>query len=421
MWNKPHRFFFFSLILFLPTQLGYHFWPNWAFVLGRRIDYLSPTIYFTDLLIIATLTTFAISILMKKNSIKNFQRKPDKKIIIGISLFILLSSTNVVFAHSPIVAFVAWMKVLEYVGLATYIIYSRPSTKNVIQILSFSVVTSIFIGFGQIIHQGSLGGILWWIGERTFTLDSPGIAKAVLCFQSSCLSFLRPYATLPHPNVLAGFIGVTFLLLFFQKKPRDFSLVIRMTLIVLSFGILITTSRNALFALFITMLFFYLKNNTARKILITCVGVFLLFLTLPIAPSWFLDNESIVTRQYLMGVAGQMIVSSPLFGVGLHNFLVALPAALVVRTIYFLQPVHNMYILLITELGVIGSTLLLILGILLFRLTKNRSIDSLWFYPLLFLLLIGLLDHYLLTLQQGQLLFTLVISYFLAPRDTINS
>ena len=40
-------------ILFLPTQLGYHFWPPWAYVFGIRIDYLSPTVYFTDVIVVA--------------------------------------------------------------------------------------------------------------------------------------------------------------------------------------------------------------------------------------------------------------------------------------------------------------------------------------------------------------------------------
>src|SRR5438552_2386080 len=55
---KLHRIFFFLLILFLPTQLGLHFWPAWAMVLGRRIDYLAPTVYGTDILIILTLVSW---------------------------------------------------------------------------------------------------------------------------------------------------------------------------------------------------------------------------------------------------------------------------------------------------------------------------------------------------------------------------
>src|SRR6266516_3919214 len=48
---NPEKLLGFTLLLFLPTQCGKHFWPDYAIVLGLRIDYLSPTFYFTDFLI----------------------------------------------------------------------------------------------------------------------------------------------------------------------------------------------------------------------------------------------------------------------------------------------------------------------------------------------------------------------------------
>src|SRR5258706_15195361 len=40
------------LILFIPTELGKHFWPDFSIVTGIRVDYLSPTFYFTDILVV---------------------------------------------------------------------------------------------------------------------------------------------------------------------------------------------------------------------------------------------------------------------------------------------------------------------------------------------------------------------------------
>ena len=39
----------FLFVLLIPTQLGKHFWPEWSRVVGIRVDYLSPTLYFLDL------------------------------------------------------------------------------------------------------------------------------------------------------------------------------------------------------------------------------------------------------------------------------------------------------------------------------------------------------------------------------------
>ena len=43
---------FWWLILLLPSQLGKHFWFDFSQVLGLRIDYLAPTLYLTDVLVI---------------------------------------------------------------------------------------------------------------------------------------------------------------------------------------------------------------------------------------------------------------------------------------------------------------------------------------------------------------------------------
>src|ERR1035437_7520739 len=70
--NKISKIFFYLLILFLPTQLGKHFWPNFSFVYGLRLDYLSPTIYLTDILI---LVIFIFSLKRFLAWLKNIQKK----------------------------------------------------------------------------------------------------------------------------------------------------------------------------------------------------------------------------------------------------------------------------------------------------------------------------------------------------------
>src|ERR1035437_8081006 len=77
---KISKLFFYLLILFLPTQLGKHFWPNSSFVYGLRLDYLSPTLYFTDILI---LLIFVFSLPQLLQLIKN----SSKKYLLGFVLF----------------------------------------------------------------------------------------------------------------------------------------------------------------------------------------------------------------------------------------------------------------------------------------------------------------------------------------------
>src|SRR5687767_12118252 len=58
---------FFSFLLFLPTQLGIHFWPDFSSIFGIRVDYLSPTIYLTDLLVFFLILKFFNPSIFKKS------------------------------------------------------------------------------------------------------------------------------------------------------------------------------------------------------------------------------------------------------------------------------------------------------------------------------------------------------------------
>src|SRR3990167_1779300 len=57
---------FYLILLFLPTQFGRHFWPSFSFIYGIRVDYLSPILYLTDILIFFLFIFWASSKFKKK-------------------------------------------------------------------------------------------------------------------------------------------------------------------------------------------------------------------------------------------------------------------------------------------------------------------------------------------------------------------
>ncbi|MFH1840745.1 MAG: hypothetical protein ABH807_01115, partial [Candidatus Shapirobacteria bacterium] len=92
----------------------------------------------------------------------------------------------------------------------------------------------------------------------------------------------------------------------------------------------------------------------------------------------------------------------PVFGVGMDNFLLRLPFT------GFIQPVHNIYLLVASETGLIIFIIFITFIIkTLIRAIKNWSSVI----ALSVILFTGLFDHYWLTLQQNQLLFAIVLGF----------
>ena len=142
-----------------------------------------------------------------------------------------------------------------------------------------------------------------------------------------------------------------------------------------------------------------------------------------------LSDESIAQRSELVKSSFSMIKSHPIFGVGLNNFLVELPNVYKQSgNVFYLQPVHNIYLLILSQTGVIGLAFFIWFMFKTFKNLKNensmkinpfdklrvnaersRSIKNFKFQILTIILILGLFDHYFLTLQQGQLLFSFIL------------
>lgn len=429
LFNKLHRVFFYLLIVLIPTQLGLHFWPSWAMVLGRRVDYLSPTLYLTDILIVFMLLCWIIDLLPR---ITNYELRITRKTIIYNLLFIIpfiYIIANIYFAASWQVAIYAWIKFFEFFLLGLYIVKTKPKFDRIVFFLSLSVIYSSGIAITQFFLQHSIGGIFWFLGERTFSATTPGIAQIPLCLPRavSCPLLLRAYGTFSHPNVLGGYIAVVMPLIIFNKTKK-IPIFKMITIILGLLALILTFSRSAWVAGVLGVGIWYLVSGnshlaswykihiqTIKPRMLFPVLFFVLFIASITVPQFLGDSESVVVRAQLNASAISLIRQSPFFGVGAGNFLGQLPEVLPSRMIYFLQPVHNIYLLLLSEIGFVGS---IILGWLLFTTIKDHkekfSIQNTMIRISLFMiLLLGFTDHYAFTLQQGQLLFTLLFALVL--------
>lgn len=433
---KLSRLLFYILLVVLPTQLGRHFWPDFAFVGGVRIDYLSPTIYLTDILAWGIIISWLASSYLKWGKRKT-KKKPNWKYA-GASLFIAgFFALNIVFASSPEAAFIKFVKLLQLALLVVSIDRIKPNLSIALFALLTGAFFSSLLAWGQFALQRSIGGTVWFLGERTFTVSTPGIAHAVL----NGNVFLRPYATFPHPNALAGYLVVMIplMILLLQSNAQQsciqkFKRCMVFPLALLFIGTIgITFSRSAWAAMLIVtaMLFVYFvrkskKTFINKRVFLLFIGVVFLgiALTIPLTLERSLsllssDSQSLTLRKELNLSTLSMITQHPVLGVGLNNFLLELPEYTSIAGYQYLQPAHNVYLLITAETGLLGFFLLCFLLYSVYRGVKEKRLHEKRFFlmcAIVVVLFLALFDHYFYTLQQTMMLVAVLVGFALTKR-----
>src|SRR6266513_3928208 len=167
--NKIESLLLSLFFLLLPTQLGKHFWPDFTLVSGIRIDYLSPTVYVTDLLLILLFGCFFFrwikTLIKSKFNPPTALRIKNKKHFFVICFIVLFFMFNIVFSARPLLSFYGFVKI----GGLTFLIFYLAKTigyRFQLQLISGSFAVSAIgeslLAIFQYLHQGSLNGIFYF-------------------------------------------------------------------------------------------------------------------------------------------------------------------------------------------------------------------------------------------------------------------
>ncbi|KKP25527.1 MAG: hypothetical protein UR13_C0008G0043 [Candidatus Woesebacteria bacterium GW2011_GWD1_31_12] len=371
--------FLFNLLSFLiPTQLGFHLNFLTSTVFGFKIDYLIPTIYLTDIIIFLLLF---------------FNIKKIKFKLFTTLLFVSFIIINVLVSQYKIPSIYKWIKVSEMILLGLLIIKSKNFKvfDNFIKPLSYSIFIACFLGVAQWLLGKTIGGPFYFLGERSFRLGDPGISA----FNMLGTEMLRPYAFFSHPNSFAGFLLV-FSIFFIKFKNLFNKKYFYILSILIITNLLLTFSLNVFLTIFILILIY--------------VNPYLNYTFL------FIDfgSRTFSHRIELLKSSLHLIKQNFFVGVGLNNFI---PNLVKVSNGFLnsweLQPVHNIYLLIFSETGIIGLMLFVYLLIRSFIFSKGIKV---YIFSLYAILITGLSDHYWITLQQNILLFTFVLALSLTSK-----
>lgn len=395
------------LVFLIPAQLARHFWPSFSFVFGMRVDYLSPAVYLTDVLITVLILLWYLN---DRKSFFAILRK-NGRLIAG---FVILAAVNTFYSTSVLISLFKWLKISELVLFGLYV-SSRSffeKEKVLFKALFYSSLSFSVIGIAQF-FLGRTTGLFYFLGERSFGITTPGIALVQIFGRD----FLRAYSTFPHPNALAGYLGVVLLLVItsgfwngnIYRKMGSFTLAVCM---------LLTFSLTGIIAFVFSLLLIFLKKYTKAylfgfKAFVATAVLLSLFLPLFSSQKQLvrLLPRNLMERAALSVMSGKMVSQEFFIGKGLNTFIINIPEVSVGSfSPWLLQPVHNVYLLVFAETGILGLLVFLWLVLnVVKRLLKSRN--AVYLVVFIFILFTGTMDHYWLTIQQNLLLISLLLGF----------
>lgn len=407
---KKHGFIivlFAVFIFLLPTQLAKHFWPDFAVIHSIRIDYLAPKLYVTDILA-------GILIFFYRHNIQNniwYGVRRYRYVFMGAILFLI---AHILFSLSPVITMLKILKVLEVigVGLCVYHIFSQASAvgRSRLRMIFFiallgGALFQLYLVLLQVFFHSSMGGIFYYFGERAMTMATGNIATA--SWQG--VEFLRPYGTFSHPNSLGGFYLLIYFLAWYDRHLKKNMMVRTSLLSVSSLLVLCSFSKVVIGTyIFLTIISFILMMKKTpcvfcimAKIMVFCVIAMVFMMAQG-------DVQTLSKRIWLAWCAIDLIGQYPFLGSGLGTYLLAQSNFPVPYPHHFLQPVHNIILLIIAQIG-IPAAFAGLYGVVVF-IKKYGSVYQ-FLFCVLVVLITGMADHYWLTLQQNWLVLGVVFGY----------
>lgn len=398
---------FLAVLASIPIQLNKFFFPSFSFVLGIPIDYRAVSIYFIDILIILLLVVVAIR--PPKNFYNFLKNKKSFLYTLGaLNIYLFLNAYFL--SQSQTVSLLFALKILElslFCAIAIYYFSEKKVFKKSQKVIGFTTVWQSALAISQFLLQKSLG--LHLLGERSFDASTVSIAHTQI-FSSQ---FLRSYGTFPHPNILGAYLLISLVLLNTNKKNKQTWL--NFPSIASVIALLLTFSKTALFMTIIAVVSLKTKLKTLLLTLILLASSAYFYLN-------YLNQsylDSIAERIMLASSALEIAKENILFGVGSNNFILAISKYNLtsISQVRLLQPVHNVFLLILSENGIIGLVLFSIffLKVLGHTNTKLKSV------AFLIVMAYFSLDHFLWTLEQGQLLLFLVVAYIVSSQKEATS
>jgi hypothetical protein len=413
---------FYVLLISLPFQTRIIYSPSSAYIDGYFSYPLAYFLYLSDILFVGLIVSQYFNKIHVSRSVKHIS-------MAGLALFIwiALSLFHVKQLAIGVYQTLKWLEFLLLLIMVPQIVKSYKSFITTAWIVFASGVGQAILGIWQFHVQHSLG--LGFLGEYLPKPLTPG--ATTIDFHG--MKLLRAYGTFPHPNVFGAFLIVSLIFGIYldsRETNRKTQILAGFGLVIILLGTFVSFSRVAWATSVLICLTFMFHNWFHRNIkkasiilaigIVSCATIMIFWRNYLFARVTALPNSnSVMDRGTFNHFGLQILKNYPILGSGVGNYIPMLREMFHVQPWQY-QPAHNIFIYLAASLGLVGLGLFLWLLWEIFRFTWNTKPSALRFTLLVLgasLLFMSMFDHFLVTIQQGQLLFFTSLGLIAAYRN----
>lgn len=405
-----------ALLFFLPWQTRLIY--REGMLQGRFWEYGTLAIYATEFLLWAAvlIMVWERGRVLSWTILRERFKKNRIRLMVGSLVFVFIAGQS--FSHPE--AEVAAQQLVFIIGavcLAFLIITSAWRWEILAAAFWSSAIIQSLIGLYQFF--GQYIGANKWFGLAYQSAGELGSSVIELSNER----WLRAYGSFGSPNGLGIYLAVAFIvgLLLYEKVATKFRPLVTFGQLFIIAGLTVSFSRGAWLAALAGLVIIGVGSIRRKsfslfsKQIAGAVGVVLVFVfalwslfSVRLTSDARLEVRSVQERSSQYHEAIKIFRKTPFFGVGLKNytFVANQSGQLPLR-----QPVHNVYLLVLTELGIVGLIWLAWLA----RCIKYYLLSTM--LPLIAALAVaGLFDHYLWSFYSGFMLVGLVVGLAIKRR-----
>lgn len=393
-----------AIAFLLPWQTRYIF--GGGEIDGAVSEFLTMSVYAVELALLVGIVVYA----------RRWRCREHRELIIAAGAVL---AAIVVSAFASDASSIAWhaamhiaFAIMFFIALLDDDVKLRPIAMS----FAAGLVIPILLGIFQIVTGGSGSSTFLGLASR----DAETLGDAIVMIGGERV--LRAYGSFPHPNIFGGYLALAIVgVAMLQFRWR------RAVLGLLALGLVATGSRSAMIGVVlaaVAVVALRKWGSRAAVIVTTCallVGmasvVFAPRLIAAIRGGGAAEMRSVIERAEQYAVYPDVLRSENLLlGMGPGTYVQELAATEPGKSVWAYQPIHNAFLLMFAEVGILGSAAIVMFFVVVWRSVSARP-EAI--APIVVVISIACFDHYPWSMWPGLVLVALALGMSVKTRAVV--